>query len=104
MLAYIAIEGLSLQVYALAILNFTTISIEIILKYFLLGSLASAILLYGISLLYGLYGSLNFFILKNSFFKIYLLDFFFNSNLCKISIFLIFFGLLFKLGLYPLHF
>ena len=103
-LAYIAIEGLSLQIYGLAILNFTSISIEIVLKYFLLGSLASSILLYGISLLYGLYGTLNFFVLKNCFFKIYLLDFFLNSDLCKISIFFILFGLLFKLGLFPLHF
>ena len=104
MLSYISIEGLSLQIYALSILNFSTVSIEIVLKYFLLGSIASGIILYGISLLYGIYSSLNFFILKNYFLKIYLLDFFFNSNICKISILFIFFGLLFKLGLFPLHF
>lgn len=106
-LSYVCLEGLTLQSYVLAIFNFSKISIEVVLKYFLLGSLASAIMLFGISLLYGIFGTLNFIALKDHFIHLFLID---NINISqstiftsKICILLIFFGLFFKLGVFPLH-
>jgi len=93
-------------VYALAALNFTEISIEIALKYFLLGSVISGILLYGITLLYSNIFSINFFVLKNYFLNIMLLNDYNLNNLSfslKLSIFFLLFSLFFKLGVFPLH-
>ena len=58
--AFIAIELASLPSYALvAILKRNRGSVEAGLKYFLIGALSSAILLYGISLVYGATGALQ---------------------------------------------
>jgi NADH-quinone oxidoreductase subunit N len=58
---YIGIELLSLSSYVLAAYRRTDDrSAEAGLKYFVLGALASGILLYGISLLYGFTGTMNF--------------------------------------------
>lgn len=106
-IVYICLEGIALQSYVLAIFNFTNISIELVLKYFLLGSLSSGILLFGITLLYGVFGTLNFMELHQNFSYI-----FFDNNiisfeneifLTKISFIFIYFGLFFKLGVFPLH-
>lgn len=57
---YVALETLSISSYILASLNKKDIkSQEAGLKYLLLGALASAIFLYGLSLLYGLTGTTN---------------------------------------------
>jgi NADH-quinone oxidoreductase subunit N len=76
-------------------------STEAGLKYFILGSLSSIILLLGISLCYGLVGSLEFI-------DIYM----FGTDLLwdegkvylRVSYLLILIGLFFKLGLVPFHF
>lgn len=55
---YIGLELMSLPIYALAgFVKRDPKSIEAAMKYFLMGSFASAILLYGLALLYGLTGS-----------------------------------------------
>lgn len=58
---YIGIEILSLSFYILATLKLNSnFSTEAGLKYFILGSFSSGLLLYGTSLIYGATGTLNF--------------------------------------------
>jgi NADH-quinone oxidoreductase subunit N len=57
---YIGLELLSLSSYILAgYFKNETKSTEAAMKYFILGSVSSAILLYGMSLIYGVCGSLQ---------------------------------------------
>ncbi len=57
---YLGLELLSLCLYALVALNRDSISgSEAAMKYFVLGALASGMLLYGMSLIYGVTGTLN---------------------------------------------
>lgn len=59
--AYVGLELLSLSLYAMiALRRDSAEASEAALKYFVLGALASGILLYGISMVYGATGSLNF--------------------------------------------
>ena len=104
-LTYMALEGISAQSYTLAVFTFTEISIDIVLKYFLLGSLASGILLYGISLIFGTCNTLNYYDLRNIFFNHSFFDITGSSIplLTKVGMIFIFFGLLFKVGAYPMH-
>lgn len=58
---YLSLEGLSLTLYVLSgMLNKSVVSIESAIKYFALGSIASGILLFGASYLFGIVGSLDF--------------------------------------------
>ncbi|MBF0193712.1 MAG: NADH-quinone oxidoreductase subunit NuoN [Magnetococcales bacterium] len=58
---YLGLELMSLSIYVLAAFKRGDVkSSEAGLKYFILGSLASGILLYGISLIYGSFGSVSF--------------------------------------------
>ncbi len=60
LLVYLGLELLSLSLYAMVALNRDSArSAESAMKYFVLGALASGILLYGMSILYGITGSLN---------------------------------------------
>ena len=57
---YIGVELLSLSLYALVAFDRDTgIAAEAAIKYFVLGAIASGMLLYGMSLLYGLTGTLD---------------------------------------------
>ena len=57
---YLGLELLTLSSYALVALNRDSArSIEAAMKYFILGALASGLLLYGISMVYGATGSLD---------------------------------------------
>ncbi len=59
--AYIGLELLSLSLYAMIALRRDSVqAAEAALKYFVLGALASGLLLYGISMVYGATGSLGF--------------------------------------------
>ncbi|SSY70235.1 NADH-quinone oxidoreductase subunit NuoN [Alysiella crassa] len=59
--AYLGLELLSLSLYAMiALRRESSEAAEAALKYFVLGALASGILLYGISMVYGATGSLQF--------------------------------------------
>lgn len=61
---YLSIEGLSFLLYVLTVYPFTSNSLEAAIKYFTLGAISSGILLLGITLLYGLTGSLDFMWIK----------------------------------------
>ena len=93
---YLVLEGLSLTLYVLAgMANKSIVSVESSIKYFSLGAFSSGLLLLGICLLYGLVGSLNFLDIQLFFSNI---DNLFES---KVTVVLIVFGLLFKLGAFP---
>jgi NADH-quinone oxidoreductase subunit N len=97
---YLALEGLSLTLYVLAgILNYSLVSIEAAIKYFSLGAIASGFLLFGVSLLFGVVGSLDFLEVQ-----LFLGNQDFNSVLeSKFAILLILFGFFFKLSAFPCH-
>jgi NADH-quinone oxidoreductase subunit N len=60
LLAYLGLEILSLALYAMVAFDRDSpVAAEAAMKYFVLGAIASGTLLYGMSLLYGLAGSLN---------------------------------------------
>ncbi len=59
MMMFIALETMSIAIYALAGFMRTRQGIEASFKYFLLGAFASAFMLYGIVLIYGTVGSTN---------------------------------------------
>ncbi len=71
---------------------------EAAIKYFILGSVASAVLLFGIALLYGAFGTieLNLIAIKPTAPEL--------AYLKKIAQTMLLFGLLFKIGIVPLHF
>ncbi len=102
---YLAVELQSLSFYILtASKRKSPFAVEAALKYFILGSIASSFILFGSSLIYGVFGSLNFgnifLILSN----IYYLD---NLDLIigALNGFLfILIGLFFKIGAAPFHF
>ena len=57
---YVGLELMSLSVYALVALDRDNVrATEAAMKYFVLGALASGLLLYGMSMIYGMTGSLN---------------------------------------------
>jgi NADH-quinone oxidoreductase subunit N len=57
---YLGLELLSLSMYAMVALNReSSVCSEAAMKYFILGALASGLLLYGMSMIYGVTGSLN---------------------------------------------
>ncbi len=104
--AYLAIELQTLSFYILAsFLRQSCFSSEAGLKYFILGSVFSGCFLFGCSIFYGLFGTLNF-----NYLSLLLIDFNSISYFKSIN-FLIVFGLiliistfLFKLGVAPFHF
>lgn len=61
LMIFLSLELISIASYLLAGFSFTRSGAEGGLKYFLFGSVASAIMLYGITLLYGITGTLEFF-------------------------------------------
>lgn len=102
---FILIEMLSIGLYVLSSFNKRFLySIEAGLKYFILGSFSSSLILIGIVFIYGFTGFFNFqdiymLFLYNSFF---LLDFYFIGITSAFS--LLFLGFLFKLYSAPFHF
>jgi len=56
---YLGVELLALSVYAMVAFDDSGISAEAAMKYFVLGAIASGTLLYGMSLIYGLTGTLD---------------------------------------------
>jgi NADH-quinone oxidoreductase subunit N len=96
---YLSIELQSLCFYVLVASNFSSKqSIEASTKYFILGALGSGFFLFGISFIYGYYGTTNFELIS----QLNLLD---NLKLgFYLGIFLVFIGVLFKIGIVPFHF
>ena len=94
MTLFLGIEILSIAMYVLAGANRRSVnSNEASIKYFILGSFASAILLFGIALYYAATGSLSIINPK-----------LINSELYQFSLLIIFSGFSFKVALAPFHF
>ena len=97
--AYLALEIQSFAFYLMAAFKRdSAYSTEAGLKYFLLGSFSSTLLLFGVSLLYGFFGTTNLSVLSLLLFEMN--DF---KTLADIAFSLILIGLLFKLAAAPFH-
>jgi NADH-quinone oxidoreductase subunit N len=100
LILYLGLELLSLPLYALiTIIRKHHNSSEAAIKFFVMGAISSGMLLYGISLLYGLSGSLNLNEIGNCI-SINLIQ---DSMILKIAIVFIIVGIAFKLGAVPFH-
>jgi NADH-quinone oxidoreductase subunit N len=93
---FIGLELMSIPIYALAGFDRRRLSSnESALKYFLIGSFASAILLYGVALLYGATGSTSFAALRAGFDP--------HSPLALTGLGLVVVGFAFKVAAVPFH-
>lgn len=98
MTVYIAIETVSISSYILVAINKSKLNAEAGIKYLLFGAVSSAIMLYGISWIYGLTGTLNF---ASQEFTFYLWQ---NPSwVSYLAVTLTISGLLFKLSASPFH-
>lgn len=94
---YMGLELLSLSLYALIALNRDDKkSNEAAIKYFVLGALASGLLLYGMSMLYGFSGSLDLYTIGNVIQTQNI-----NSEILVFGLVFIVVGIAFKLGAVP---
>ena len=95
---YISIELQSLALYVLVALRRGSIKgSEASLKYFILGSIASAVILYGSSMIYSVVGSTNYEIIKQ------FSDQSSNNLILSLGLVLIISGIAFKLSAAPFH-
>jgi NADH-quinone oxidoreductase subunit N len=100
-LLFVGLEIMSIALYTLSAFNlWSSRSSEAGLKYFLMGSMFSAIFLYGIALLYGLSGSLMIPDVANW----VVTDGASAGVLLLIALGFVFVGFAFKIGLAPFHF
>jgi NADH-quinone oxidoreductase subunit N len=97
---YMSLEGLSLMLYVLAAFPFNRSSLEAAIKYFIVGSFSSGLILFGIICMYGTTGTFDFLWLKVILETQGLvgLTTFRWLGLCSLL-----FGFLFKLGAFPCH-
>ncbi|MBI3480050.1 MAG: NADH-quinone oxidoreductase subunit NuoN [Nitrosomonadales bacterium] len=96
---YLGLELLSLSLYAMvALQRDSAVATEAAMKYFILGALASGLLLYGMSLLYGATGSLELGAVSNA-----ILSGNANKTLLVLGLVFVVSGLSFKLGVVPFH-
>ena len=96
---YLGLELMALPTYALVAMRHSSEkSVEAAIKYFILGALASGFLLYGMSMLYGVTGSLDLI----EIFKI-VADPRINHLVMAFGLVFIVAGLAFKLGVVPFH-
>lgn len=94
---YLGLELLSLVLYAMVAMNKeSAIAIEAAMKYFVLGAFASGLLLYGISILYGITGNIQIdqvaAVLQNK-----------NNIVAVVALIFVLAGLIFKFGAVPFH-
>ena len=95
---YISIELQSLSLYVLVALKRGSIKgSEAALKYFILGSIASAVILYGCSMVYSVVGSTNYEFIKQ------FSDQSFDNLILSLGLVLIISGVAFKLSAAPFH-
>lgn len=94
---YLGLELLSFPLYALVAMNKeSNLATEAAMKYFILGALASGMLLYGISLVYGLTGQIQIDLVAQALFT--------QQNIVVIvALVFILAGLIFKFGAVPFH-
>ncbi len=96
--AYLGLELLALSSYALVALNRdSAVSAEAAIKYFVLGALASGLLLYGMSMVYGATGTLDLGRIQASIGSLQ------HPNLLAIGLVFMVVGIAFKLGAAPFH-
>ena len=96
---YIGLELMSLSLYALvALQRDSAVATEAGMKYFVLGALASGLLLYGMSMLYGATGSLQIDAVSSA-----ITHGVPNKSLLAFGLSFIVAGLAFKLGVVPFH-
>ena len=96
---YLGLELLSLSLYAMvALQRDSAIATEAAMKYFVLGALASGLLLYGMSMLYGATGSLELGVISHA-----INHGVQNKALLAFGLVFIVSGLAFKLGVVPFH-
>jgi NADH-quinone oxidoreductase subunit N len=96
---YLGLELLALSLYALVALQRDSAkATEAAMKYFILGALASGLLLYGMSMLYGATGSLDLAKISAS-----INSGAANKNLLVFGLVFVIAGLAFKLGAVPFH-
>lgn len=97
---YLGLELMSLSLYAMVALHRDSRNAtEAAMKYFVLGALASGMLLYGMSLLYGVTGSLDIGALQNAVANIDES----KSMVLALGLVLVIVGMAFKLGAVPFH-
>ncbi|MFM7293614.1 MAG: NADH-quinone oxidoreductase subunit NuoN [Burkholderiales bacterium] len=98
-LLYLGLEILALSTYAMVALNRdSATSTEAAMKYFILGALASGLLLYGMSMVYGGTGSLDVAVVAKT------IEFSrANDPLITFGLVFVVAGLAFKLGVVPFH-
>lgn len=97
-MVFISLELLSISSYVLAGYSFTKKGAEGSLKYFLFGSAASAIMLYGFSILFGITGSLDF--LSVNFVERLVAN---QSPLVAVAGFMALAGFFYKIAAAPMH-
>ena len=96
---YVGLELLSLSLYAMVAMNRESVtSTEAAMKYFVLGALASGLLLYGMSMIYGATGSLEITGVAE---RLYAGDA--NKTVLVFGLVFLVSGLAFKLGVVPFH-
>ena len=96
---YIGIELLSLSLYAMVALNRDSVTAtEAAMKYFVLGALASGLLLYGMSMIYGATGTLDISAVAESLFSRQA-----DRTILGFGIVFLICGIGFKLGVVPFH-
>ena len=94
---YLGVEMFSLPIYALVGLESKKVNIEASIKYFIIGTIFSGILLYGLSLIYGACGNLNFHEINNFIQTQHV------TMLFKTGTILVLIAIFFKLNLVPMH-
>lgn len=99
---YLGLELLSLSLYSMVALQRDSfIASEAAMKYFVLGALASGLLLYGMSLLYGVSGTLSIGEISAGIHQHTVLS---NANIVLIfGLVFVIIGMVFKLGTAPFH-
>jgi NADH-quinone oxidoreductase subunit N len=97
LMIYLSVEFVSIGSYVLATFAFNKTGSEAGLKYFIFGAVSSAIMLYGMSLLYGLSGTL---VLNETLFAALQHV---NTPIVALALFMTAGGFLFKIGAFPFH-
>ncbi len=99
LLLYLGLELMSLCLYAMvAFQRDSELGTEAAMKYFVLGALASGMLLYGMSILYGLTGSLDISVVRGAVAELSL-----NNMALIFAVVFVVVSLAFKLGVVPFH-
>ena len=96
---YLGLEMMSLSLYAMVAFDRDSVrSTEAAMKYFVLGALASGLLLYGMSMIYGATGSMEFSAISQALYHQSA-----NKTVLMFGLVFLMAGVAFKLGVVPFH-